>query len=161
MVQSPASYLIHTARYSALKTSSDLPDIHVNWCFRSEMVLQFSFAAAIKTVFYFKVGKGRILASYEAFSPSTNCLQRYHIKVYHSNSTVGIPMVVRISTVNVESNLKLVAVRCKTAHCAHQCSVMWLHTRERDDITFNAVAGHDDALLLTVTVCYSTNQLTS
>jgi len=38
MEQSPASYLIHAARYSALKTSSD---IHVNWCFRSEMVLQF------------------------------------------------------------------------------------------------------------------------
>ena len=41
MVQSSASYLIHTARYSALKTSSDLPDIHVIWCFRSKMVLQF------------------------------------------------------------------------------------------------------------------------
>ena len=40
MAQPPASYLIHTARYSALKTCSDLQDIHVNWCFTSEMVLQ-------------------------------------------------------------------------------------------------------------------------
>ena len=32
---------------STLKTSSDLPDIQVNWCFGSEMVLL--------TVFYFKV----------------------------------------------------------------------------------------------------------
>ena len=55
----------------------------------------------------------------------------------------------RISTVKVEPYLKLVAVRCKTAHCAHQCSVMWLHTREHDDITFNAVAeeGDDDVIM--------------
>jgi len=38
---------VHQNTSSALKTSSDLPDIHVNWCFGSEMVLQ--------TVFYFKV----------------------------------------------------------------------------------------------------------
>jgi len=60
-------------------TSSDLPNTHVNWCFRSEMVLQFSSEAATKTVFYFTVGKGRILASYmymhQAFLPSTSCLQ--------------------------------------------------------------------------------------
>jgi len=31
-------------------TSSDLPDNHVNCCFRSEMVLQFSSEAATKTV---------------------------------------------------------------------------------------------------------------
>ena len=49
------------------------------------MVLQFSSEAATKTVFYFKVGKGRILASYmynyQAFLPSTSCLQYYCIKV--------------------------------------------------------------------------------
>jgi len=54
----------------------------------------------------------------------------------------------RISTVKVESNLKLVAVRCKTAHCAHQCSVMWLHTREYDNITFNAVVKEDEDIIM-------------
>ena len=108
------------------------------------MVLQFSFDAAIKTVFCFKVVKGRIPASYQAFLPSTSCWQYYHIKVYNSNFTIGIPVVKgRISTVKVEPYLKLVAVRCKTAHCAHQCSVMWLHTREHDDI-FNAMVEEDD-----------------
>ena len=55
----------------------------------------------------------------------------------------------RISTVKVESYLKLVAVRCKTAPCHLQCSVRWLHTREHDDITFNAVTeeGDDDVIM--------------
>ena len=52
------------------------PDIRVK-CFRNEMVLQFSSEVATKTVIYFEVGKGTILASYmhQAFLQSTSRLQ--------------------------------------------------------------------------------------
>jgi len=113
MAQSPASYLIHTPRYNVsplgrwwgvYSTRSARMELcpffyssapkHILWSPRHSCKLVFQkwngasvfiWSSHQDSIYYFKVGKGRILASYmnmyQIFSPSTSCLQYYCIKV--------------------------------------------------------------------------------